>query len=78
MNFCDTVGYPCLVRPSYVLSGEAMKVVHNKEDLVAFLTSAAVVLDGEHLVVISKFIQFAKEIEFDGVACEGKVRVLAM
>ena len=55
-----------------------MKVVHNNEDLLAFLTSAAVVLDGEHLVVISKFIQFAKEIEFDGVACEGKVRVPAI
>ena len=59
MKFCDAVGYPCLVRPSYVLSGAAMNVAHQHRDLEAYLTSA-VAVSKEYPVVISKFIQEAK------------------
>ena len=62
-DFCETVGYPCLVRPSYVLSGAAMNVATNAHDLEAFLDEAtAVRLSKDHPVVISKFITEAKEI----------------
>lgn len=57
--FCDTVGYPCLVRPSYVLSGAAMNVAYSDSDLEMFLSSA-VAVSKEQPVVISKFIQEAK------------------
>lgn len=59
MKFCETVGYPCLVRPSYVLSGAAMNVAYSDSDLEKYLTNAAAV-SKEHPVVISKFIQEAK------------------
>lgn len=59
MKFCETVGYPCLVRPSYVLSGAAMNVAYSDQDLEKFLTNA-VAVSKEHPVVISKFIQEAK------------------
>lgn len=59
MKFCETVGYPCLVRPSYVLSGAAMNVAHSDSDLEKYLSSA-VAVSKEHPVVISKFIQEAK------------------
>ena len=59
MTFCKRVGYPCLVRPSYVLSGAAMNVAHCDSDLETFLSSAAAV-SKEHPVVISKFILEAK------------------
>ena len=58
-KFCATVGYPCLVRPSYVLSGAAMNVAHSDHDLVTYLGNAKSV-SSEHPVVISKFIQNAK------------------
>lgn len=58
-KFCATVGYPCLVRPSYVLSGAAMNVAHSDVDLVMYLGNAKSV-SSEHPVVISKFIQNAK------------------
>lgn len=58
-QFCQTVGYPCVVRPSYVLSGAAMNVAYTDGDLERFLSSAAAV-SKEHPVVISKFIQEAK------------------
>jgi carbamoyl-phosphate synthase large subunit/carbamoyl-phosphate synthase small subunit len=70
--FCRKVGYPCLVRPSYVLSGAAMNVVTAEADLKLFLGEAALVSQ-EHPVVISKFIMGAKEIEFDAVARNGEV-----
>lgn len=66
------VGYPCLIRPSYVLSGAAMKVVFSDMDLERFLALACEV-SPDHPVVISKFIEGAKEIEVDAVACQGKV-----
>jgi len=71
-SFCKTVGYPTLVRPSYVLSGAAMRVVHADEDLEQFLLAAAVV-SREHPVVISKYIMNAKEVEMDGVAQDGEL-----
>ncbi|KAE9550164.1 hypothetical protein FO519_006624 [Halicephalobus sp. NKZ332] len=76
-EFCGEVGYPCLVRPSYVLSGAAMNVAHNREDLVSFLEKAVVVAK-EHPVVVSKFIGGAKEIDVDAVARNGQVIAMAV
>nr|XP_034369965.1 CAD protein isoform X2 [Arvicanthis niloticus] len=76
-QFCQTVGYPCVVRPSYVLSGAAMNVAYTDGDLERFLSSAAAV-SKEHPVVISKFIQEAKEIDVDAVACDGIVSAIAI
>ncbi|XP_030201161.1 multifunctional protein CAD isoform X1 [Gadus morhua] len=77
MRFCESVGYPCLVRPSYVLSGAAMNVAHTDSDLEKYLTSA-VAVSKEYPVVISKFIQEAKEIDVDAVACDGLVIAMAV
>ncbi|ORY96495.1 isoaspartyl dipeptidase-like protein [Syncephalastrum racemosum] len=71
-KFCDNVGYPVLVRPSYVLSGAAMNTVYSKDDLASYLKEAADV-SREHPVVISKYIEEAKEIEMDAVARDGKL-----
>lgn len=76
-SFCDTVGYPCLVRPSYVLSGAAMNVAHTHSDLENYLTQASAV-SKEHPVVISKFILEAKEIDVDAVAIDGEVLCMAI
>lgn len=70
--FCLDVGYPVLVRPSYVLSGAAMNVCHRHEDLELYLTEAATV-SSDCPVVISKFILEAKEIEVDAVAEKGQL-----
>ena len=59
-KWCEDVGYPCLIRPSYVLSGAAMNVASNKEDLVAYIGAATAL--SEHPVVISKFIGKIKSI----------------
>ncbi len=72
VKFAKEVEYPVLVRPSYVLSGAAMRVAHNEELLVDFLKSAAEV-SPEAPVVISKFEKGAKEIEIDAVAYKGKL-----
>lgn len=69
-DFCDTVSYPVLVRPSYVLSGAAMNTVYSEADLAAYLQQAAEV-SREHPVVITKYIENAKEIEMDAVAKDG-------
>lgn len=69
-EFCREVGYPVLVRPSYVLSGAAMNVAHKEEDLEAYLSEAAKV-SPNCPVVISKFILEAKEIEVDAIANKG-------
>lgn len=66
-EFADKVGYPVLVRPSYVLSGAAMKVVWGEEQLEQFLTDATNV-SPDHPIVISKFLQDASEVEVDAVA----------
>ncbi|KAE9392757.1 carbamoyl-phosphate synth [Gymnopus androsaceus JB14] len=70
--FCEKVGYPVLVRPSYVLSGAAMNVVSTGDDLANYLTQAAAV-SRDHPVVITKYIEQAKEIEMDAVAKDGKM-----
>lgn len=69
-SFANKVGYPVLVRPSYVLSGAAMRVAYSDENLEDFLVLAAKV-SKEHPVVISKFIEEAREVEVDGV-CDGE------
>ena len=76
-KFADEVGYPVLVRPSYVLSGAAMSVINNKSELDAKLLNAAKV-SREHPVVISKFILGAQEIDIDAVASDGQVLVHAV
>ena len=70
--FIDKVGYPVLVRPSYVLSGAAMNVCHNEEELTRFLQMATEV-SKEYPVVVSQFMQETKEIEFDAVAQNGEI-----
>ncbi|QKG79147.1 carbamoyl-phosphate synthase (glutamine-hydrolyzing) large subunit [Tenuifilum thalassicum] len=75
--FVKQVGYPVLIRPSYVLSGSAMNVVSNDEDLEEYLNQA-VEVSKNHPVVISEFIEGAKEIEYDAVANQGKVFVDAI
>jgi len=70
--FIAEVGFPLLVRPSYVLSGAAMNVCHNKEQMIAFLALAAKV-SKEYPVVVSEFLTEAKEVEFDAVAKNGEV-----
>uniref|UniRef100_A0A7N6B3K3 Multifunctional protein CAD n=1 Tax=Anabas testudineus TaxID=64144 RepID=A0A7N6B3K3_ANATE len=77
VKFCETVGYPALVRPSYVLSGAAMNVAYSDRDLEKYLSNA-VAVSKEHPVVISKFIQEAKEIDVDAVACDGSVIAIAV
>jgi carbamoyl-phosphate synthase large subunit len=75
--FARRVGYPVLVRPSYVLSGASMNVVRDERALEAFLTEAAAV-GPEHPVVITKFVEPAKEIEIDAVANRGTVLCYAI
>jgi carbamoyl-phosphate synthase, large subunit len=76
-QFVDEVGFPVLIRPSYVLSGAAMNVVSNKDQLEHFLNLAAKV-SKEHPVVVSEFIEQAKEIEIDAVAKNGEVIAYAI
>lgn len=71
-DFCNSVSYPVLVRPSYVLSGAAMNTVYSEADLESYLQQAADV-SPEHPVVITKYIENAKEIEMDAVAHDGEV-----
>ncbi|MDZ7371318.1 MAG: carbamoyl-phosphate synthase large subunit, partial [candidate division KSB1 bacterium] len=77
IRFANQVGYPVLVRPSYVLSGAAMSVATHDEELTKFLGKAADV-SADHPVVISKFIENAKEIEIDAVAQEGELLIYAI
>ena len=76
-SFVDRVGFPVLVRPSYVLSGAAMNVCSNNEELERFLKLAANVSE-DHPVVVSKFIEHAKEIEMDAVARDGDIMAYAI
>ena len=75
--FVGRVGFPVLVRPSYVLSGAAMNVCSNQEELERFLQLAANVSE-DHPVVVSKFIEHAKEIEMDAVAKDGEILAYAI
>ncbi len=76
-RFIDKVGFPVLVRPSYVLSGAAMNVCSNHEELERFLKLAANVSE-DHPVVVSRFIEHAKEIEMDAVAKNGDILAYAI
>jgi carbamoyl-phosphate synthase large subunit len=76
-EFANSVGYPVLVRPSYVLSGAAMSVASNDAELIKFLERATTV-SPEHPVVISKFMEHAKELEMDAVARGGALVVSAI
>ena len=75
--FVEEVGFPVLVRPSYVLSGAAMNVCSNQEELVRFLQLAANV-SKKHPVVVSQFIEHAKEVEMDAVADKGEIIMYAI
>jgi carbamoyl-phosphate synthase large subunit len=76
-SFVGDVGFPVLIRPSYVLSGAAMNVVSNMQELDFFLTLAARV-SKEYPVVVSEFVQHAKEIEIDAVADKGEILAYAI
>ena len=76
-KFIDRVGFPVLVRPSYVLSGAAMNVCSNNEELERFLKLAANVSE-DHPVVVSQFIEHAKEVEMDAVAKDGEIIAYAI
>ena len=74
LKFVGEVGFPVLVRPSYVLSGSAMRVCYNKEQLIDFIGKASI-LSPAHPVTISKYIENAKELEFDAVAQNGELMI---
>ncbi|MDD5041636.1 MAG: carbamoyl-phosphate synthase (glutamine-hydrolyzing) large subunit [Candidatus Peribacteraceae bacterium] len=76
-SFAETVGYPVIVRPSYVLSGASMAVVHSHDDLTDYVQRSAFV-NKEAPIVISKFEVGAKEIDFDGVAQDGHLLLYAI
>jgi carbamoyl-phosphate synthase large subunit len=75
--FARRVGYPVLVRPSYVLSGAAMGVASNEAELAKFLQRASH-LSPQYPVVLTKFVEHARELEMDAVACRGELRVWAI
>lgn len=77
VDFCEEVGYPCLVRPSYVLSGAAMNVAYCNTDLETYLNAASLV-SKDHPVVISKFLTEAKEIDVDAVSLDGEILCMAV
>lgn len=76
-EFCNKVGFPCLIRPSYVLSGAAMNVAYGEQDLDQYLNEA-VAINNDSPIVVSKFIMGAKEIEVDAVAYNGDVKLMAI
>ncbi len=76
-DFAERVGYPVLVRPSYVLSGSAMNICYAKEELVRYTKEAAAV-SPEHPVTVSKFFEKFKEIELDAVAQHGKIKAFVI
>ncbi|MFW9951064.1 MAG: carbamoyl-phosphate synthase (glutamine-hydrolyzing) large subunit, partial [Candidatus Thorarchaeota archaeon] len=81
IEFCKSVEFPCLVRPSYVLSGAAMNVVNCDSDLRDYLSNALenrIEVSKDHPVVISKYISDAKEIEVDAVAKNGDIKIYAI
>jgi len=77
LNFAKKVGYPVIIRPSYVLSGCAMNLCYNEKELRLFITRA-IKINKDYPVTISKFISNAREVEFDGVAQKGKIKVFAI
>jgi carbamoyl-phosphate synthase large subunit len=77
LKFAKKVGYPLLVRPSYVLSGSAMNVCYTKEELKTYITKATEI-GKDFPITISKFITDAKELEFDGIAQKGEIHLSAI
>lgn len=77
LRFCQDVEYPVLLRPSYVLSGTLMRICHNREELIHFLKDATKI-SKDYPITVSKFIEDAKEIEFDSVAQNGKLMTFAI
>lgn len=77
LKFAKSVGYPVLIRPSYVLSGLAMNLCYSENELKTFI-NRAVEINKKHPVTISKFITNAREVELDGVAQKGKIKVYAI
>ena len=77
LRFCEKVGYPVLIRPSYVLSGSAMSLCYSASELMFFIKKATLI-SREYPVTISKFITNAREIEFDGVAQDGELKIYAL
>lgn len=75
-TFCNQVGFPCLIRPSYVLSGAMMSVIYSQDEMDQYLEN--VVVSNDYPVVISKFITGAKEIEVDAVADKGGLKLWAI
>jgi len=75
--FADSVGYPVLIRPSFVLSGAAMNVVYSEDEMKAYLEQATLI-SPDHPIVISQFISEAKELEIDGVANNGHIEIYAI
>ncbi len=76
IEFAEKMGFPVLIRPSYVLSGSNMKICRNEDDLKKYLDSTAI--SEEHPVTVSKFIENAKEIEVDAVAEKGEIKVFVI
>jgi len=77
VEFSEKVGFPVLIRPSYVLSGTSMRICHNKEELSVFI-SEAVLVSKEYPLTVSKFIEEAKEIELDAVSEKGEVKAFVI
>lgn len=77
LEFADQVGFPVLIRPSYVLSGTLMRICNTKEDLVNFLEEAAHI-SSDYPLTVSKFIEEAKEIELDAVANNGEIKAFVI
>jgi carbamoyl-phosphate synthase large subunit len=77
VEFAENVGFPVLIRPSYVLSGTLMRICYTKQDLTKFLDEAAHV-SKDYPLTVSKFIEEAKEIEFDAVAAKGEVKAFVI
>lgn len=78
LSFADKIGYPVLIRPSYVLSGRAMFVAYSKTSLEAYLKHGSSIINSAYPLVISKFIRGAKEVDFDAVGQNGKIIVHAI
>jgi carbamoyl-phosphate synthase large subunit len=77
LQFAEREGYPVLVRPSYVLSGSAMNICYNQEELTRYVQEAAAV-SPEHPVTVSKFLRKVKEVELDAVAQDGEIKAFVI
>ncbi|XP_055339674.1 CAD protein-like isoform X2 [Paramacrobiotus metropolitanus] len=77
-EFANEVGYPCLIRPSYVLSGAAMQIAYSVSDLEEYLNKPGTIISRDRPVVISKFIENAQEIDVDAVAAQGEAICMAI